>query len=110
MIAHFLLKVLFTSLFLIPLMVCSFVFGKIGFAESVMLAWDANAEKNLAGYKVYYYTDDQNELYSLDLHNGLSPITLDLNDMSDPYNPAFQLNGLRAGTTLFLGVTAFNVD
>ena len=39
------------------------------FAQDVILAWDANTETDLAGYKIYYGTSSRNYSTVIDVHN-----------------------------------------
>jgi hypothetical protein len=64
-------------------------------AQSVTLAWDSNAETNLAGYRLYYGTTPRN--YSAHVQ------------VAKPNTDA-TVNGLQAGQTYFFAVTAYTHD
>ena len=61
-------------------------------AEQVTLAWDANTESDLAGYKVHYGTASGSYTTSVDVHNVTTAI----------------VTGLTAGQTYYFVVTAYN--
>jgi hypothetical protein len=68
----------------------------------ITLAWDANTEPNLAGYKVYYDSDGSGEPYGgTGATEGDSPI--DVGNVTE-----FTLYGLSDGEVHFLAVTAYN--
>ena len=60
----------------------------------VGLAWDANSEPDLAGYKIYYGTASGNYSHSVDVGN----IT------------QYTLAGLSEGVTYYLAATAYDAD
>lgn len=68
-------------------------------AADVTMAWDANRETNLAGYKIHYG-------YS----SGIYEITLDipLANLSDPQNPWLVVTGLDENTNYYFVCTAYN--
>ena len=61
-------------------------------AEQVTLAWDANTEADLAGYKVHYGTASGSYTTSLDAHKVTTAV----------------VTGLAAGQTYYFVVTAYN--
>ena len=61
-------------------------------AEQVTLAWDANTEPDLAGYKVHYGTASGSYTTSVDVHKVTTAI----------------VTGLTAGQTYYFAVTAYN--
>jgi fibronectin type 3 domain-containing protein len=61
-------------------------------AEQVTLAWDANTEPDLAGYKVHYGTASGSYTSSVDVHKVTTAV----------------VTGLTAGQTYYLAVTAYN--
>ncbi len=61
-------------------------------AEQVTLAWDANTESDLAGYKVHYGTASGSYTTSVDVHKVTTAI----------------VTGLTAGQTYYFVVTAYN--
>ena len=63
-------------------------------AEQVTLAWDANTESDLAGYKVHYGTASGSYTTSVDVHKVIPSI----------------VTGLTAGQTYYFVVTAYNAS
>ena len=61
-------------------------------AEQVTLAWDANTEPDLAGYKVHYGTASGSYTTSVDVHKVTTAI----------------VTGLTAGQTYYFAATAYN--
>ena len=80
------LAVLASVLVLIPMI----AFG----AASVDLAWDANTEPDLAGYKIHYGTASGHYSHTIDVHNTTQYTLTDLDD----------------GVTYYLAATAYDVD
>ncbi len=71
-------------------------------AMDITLAWDANAEPNLAGYMIYYDTDSSGEPYDgTEAMEGESPI--DVGNVTE-----FTLSDLPDGVVHFFAVTAYN--
>ena len=71
-------------------------------AMDITLAWDANTEPNLAGYKVYYCSDGSGEPYGgIGATEGDSPI--DVGNVTE-----FILHGLLDGEVHFFALTAYN--
>lgn len=88
----------------------SLLFG-IANAADVTLAWDANTEENLAGYKLYYDGDSDSEMYQgTSAAEGDSPITIYVEDLADEDAPAFTLTGLNEGQFYYFSLTAFDSD
>lgn len=80
-------------------------------ASEVTLAWDANSESNLAGYKLFYKTGSPEAPYDgTGLFEGDSPITINLADLEMVSAPTFKLTGLEEGKTYYLALTAFDTD
>ncbi len=80
-------------------------------AAEVTLAWDANTESNIAGYKLYYDSDSDTEMYQgTDANEGDSPIVIYLKDLADPTSPTFTVTGLTTGQYYYFSLTAFNTD
>jgi len=85
---------------------------------SITLAWQpstTNADgtpcTDLAGYKIYYDTDQSGAPYDgAGLAQGDSPITVPVSSLADPSNPAFALSGLTTGTTYYIAVTAYDTS
>jgi type IV pilus assembly protein PilY1 len=63
-------------------------------AAQIKLAWDANSESDLAGYKVYYGTSSKSYSGSVDVGNAT----------------AYDLTGLTEGQTYYIAVTAYNTS
>jgi chitinase len=63
-------------------------------AEQVTLAWDANTELDLAGYKVHYGTASGSYTTSVDVHNIIT----------------YTVTGLTAGQKYYFAVTAYNAS
>ena len=92
--------------------------GTNGAEASITLAWQpstTNADgtpcTDLAGYKIYYDTDQSGAPYDgADLAQGASPITVPVSSLADPSNPAFVLSGLTTGTTYYIAVTAYDTS
>ncbi len=80
----------------------------ISSAAEVTLAWDANTEPDLMGYKIYYNTSPGDPYYSTDADQGISPITVLLKDLDDQYNPKFTLTGLGDSGDYYFALTAFD--
>jgi hypothetical protein len=76
-------------------------------AMDVTLAWDANRETDLAGYKIYYGTVQGGPYDGSGSSDGGSPITVPLNDLSNLVSPEFTVHGLPDATYYFV-VTAYN--
>src|SRR4030043_2145923 len=81
----------------ILIIICSififlFLLPGSGFSAQIRLAWDANTESDLAGYKVYYGTISKSYINSVDIGNEIS----------------FTLTGLTQGQTYFIVVTAYD--
>lgn len=80
-------------------------------AAEVTLAWDANSEENLDGYKLYYKLDSSGTPYNgTGLNEGDSPVTIYLEDMENSSSPQFTLTGLGDGQIYFFALTAFDTD
>ena len=86
---------------------CFFVGGE------VTLAWDANTEPDLVGYKLYYdinsgYPYSPAEEYQA--NEGASPITITVESLEDPDNPEYTLTGLTMGQLYYFVVTAYDTE
>lgn len=81
-------------------------------AEEVTLAWDANSESDLAGYKLYYKIGDLDSGPPFDgttATQGDSPVTITLSDLSDSTSPEFTLDLKQDGYYDF-ALTAFDLS
>ena len=65
-------------------------------STSIQLSWNANPESDIAGYKVYYDTDQAGYPYAT---------SVDAGDVT-----SHTLSGLNTGTTYYLAVTAYDSD
>ena len=78
-------------------------------ARDITLAWDANSEPNLRGYKIYYKTGLSGEPYGgTGADQGNSPITVPIENLADPNNPEYTLSGLHDNEVYFFRATAYN--
>jgi Fibronectin type III domain len=83
--------------------------GAKAVSSAVTLAWDANNEPDLAGYRVYYNAGSSGPPYvGTGADQGNSPINVPLESFGDPGNPSFTINGLDEGETWYFAVTAYN--
>lgn len=81
------------------------------FAAEVTLAWDANSESNLSGYKLYYENETDDDFYGgTGASGGDSPITIYLLDLMDPDLPTYTITGLQERTYYYFALTAFDSD
>ena len=91
-----------------------FCFQSSSYAADITLKWAANAEPDLAGYKIYYTKGFSGAPYDgVDIDQGTSPISLTIDDPDDPYyvdpdNPELLLTGLDDNEDYFLVVTAYD--
>src|SRR5712691_6950538 len=72
---------------------CSFA-PALSSAAQVTLAWDANTDPDLAGYKLYYGTSSRSYQSSVDVGNVTS----------------YTLSGLLEGQTYYFAATAYNLS
>jgi hypothetical protein len=78
------------------LVVFSFIFlsAQNGYSAQVKLAWDANTEPALAGYKIYVGASSRNYDHSVDVGNSTE----------------YTVTGLADGQTYYLAATAYDTD
>ena len=81
----------------------------LGYALDVTLAWDANSETDLAGYKLYYGTTSGGPYNGSGSSDGGSPIVVPLNSLANPSSPEFTVHSLSDGITYFV-LTAYNTE
>jgi hypothetical protein len=80
-------------------------------AAEVTLVWDANSETNLAGYKLYYESETDLDLYQgTDANEGDSPITIYLEELTDLKAPSFSVTGLDVDQFYYFVLTAFDTS
>ena len=78
-------------------------------AANLTIAWDANSELDLAGYKIHYKTGSSGTPYDgANADQGSSGIDVPLADLADVNNPRFELTGLLEDVEYYLVVTAYN--
>ena len=79
------------------------------YSAEVTLAWDANAESDLASYKVYYKTGSSGVPYDgVGIDQGNSGISIPLDNLVTPDDPSFSLTGLHDNEFYYFVVTAVN--
>lgn len=74
---------------------------KIGTAD---LKWNANAEANLAGYKIYYGPSPRTGDCPPDGY----PEKIDVGKTDTPANPRYIIKDLEEGKTYYFSVTSYN--
>lgn len=82
-------------------------------AMDVTLAWDANEEADLAGYKLYYDTDSGHPYEGTGAENGTAPSPIDVplaeDEDPDPLVVQYTVRNLPEGVHYF-AVTAYNTQ
>lgn len=102
---------IFLLVFPVVFLLATSLFFAVANAADVTLAWDANTEKNLAGYKLYYDSDADDEMYQgTGATEGDSPITIYAEDLENADAPVFTLTGLTDGEYYYFSLTAFDAD
>jgi len=103
--------------FFIVLTISFVIFQQTVWAKDVTLAWDANTESNLAGYKVYYVPGASGGQILANYAGsgaieGSSPIVMPLTADESPNTGIvqFTLHGLDQATTYCFVVTAYNSE
>ena len=80
-------------------------------ARDITLEWNANAEPNLAGYKLYYKTGSSGPPYEgTGAAEGDSPIIIPLKGLTNPNSPQFKIHGLSETETYLFVITAYTTD
>jgi hypothetical protein len=82
-------------------------------AVQVTLAWDANSESNLAGYRLFYNDTSGVPYDGVNASEGESPITINLEDLADATNPMYTITLVGDGSedvTEYFALTAFDTD
>jgi hypothetical protein len=87
---------------LIIVLLCTTV-AALSHAMDVTLAWDANSESDLAGYKVYYDT------HSGPPYGGTITVPLSLQSFT-PSTPQYTVPGLTDGVKYYFVVTAYDAE
>ena len=78
-------------------------------ASQVTLAWSANSEASLAGYRIYYKSGSSGEPYNgSGIIQGTSPVEIPLSSLADSSNPEVTLTGLAEGTDYYFAATAYD--
>lgn len=102
---------IFFLVFPVVFLVTTCLFFAVANAADVTLAWDANTEENLAGYKLYYDGDSDTEMYQgTGAAEGDSPIIIYVDDLTDDEEPTFTVTGLDEGQYYYFALTAFDTD
>ena len=78
-------------------------------ARDVTLAWDANSETDIAGYKIYYGKIPGGPYNGSGSSDGASPIVVSLSSLLNPSSPEFTVHGLPRGTYCFV-TTAYDTE
>ena len=80
------------AIFTLTVLLFTFVLSQSALAAQIKLAWNANTDPDVVGYKVYYGTSSKSYSGSVDAGN----VT------------AYTLTGLTQGQTYYICVTAYN--
>jgi len=85
--------------------------GGAAYAMDINLAWAANSEADLAGYKIYYKTGISGPPYNGEgASEGDSPISVAVEELKNPNSPQYIIHGLSDTETVYLTLTALNAD
>ena len=79
------------------------------YAMNITLAWDANAESDLTGYKVYYGTISGGPYNGSGASAGNSPIVVPLSSLTNPSLPEYSINNL-PDATYYIVLTAYDSE
>jgi hypothetical protein len=85
------------------------LFQQSAWAKDVTLAWDANKEKNLAGYIVYYKTGHSGDRIKQNYTNHVE-VTLAQDENPDPNVVEFTVKNLADSENYVFAVTAFDSE
>lgn len=82
-----------------------------GYALDITLAWDANIESDLVGYKIHYDMDSGHPYEGIEAQEGSSPInmTLDQDEDSDPNTVQYTIHDV-PDSIYYFSVTAYNLE
>jgi hypothetical protein len=95
--------------YLIPVIIILLLPVTVMAASQVTLAWDANSEANLAGYRIYYKSGSSGEPYNGNgIDQGSSPVDVPLSSLSDSSNPEVTLTGLTESVDYYFVATAYD--
>jgi hypothetical protein len=86
----------------------TFFSANLAAAAEVTLAWDANTEPDLAGYKIYYDTSSGPPYCGTEADQGTSSIIVLVEDLDDPDFPEYTITGLGEKDDYYFAVTAFD--
>lgn len=78
-------------------------------AMDATLAWDANSETDLAGYKIYYDEDGVPPFGGTGASNGASPQVVPLSSIT-PSSPQWTVRGLDALKKYYFAATAYDSE
>ncbi|MBN1848510.1 MAG: fibronectin type III domain-containing protein [Deltaproteobacteria bacterium] len=86
-----------------------FSFQDAAEAMDITLAWDADPEDNIGGYKLYYKTGSSGPPYNgTDAYQGPSPIDIPVTELGNPNHPEYTLTDLDDDQIHFFVVTAYS--
>ena len=95
--------------YLIPVVVILLLPVTVLAANQVTLAWNANSETSLAGYRIYYKSGSSGEPYNGNgIDQGSSPVDYPLSKLSDSSGPEVTLTGLTEGIDYYFVATAYD--
>jgi len=78
-------------------------------SADITIAWDPNSEEDLAGYKIYYKTNNSGPPYDgVNANQGTSGFVIPLEEFNNSQEPQITLTGLSDDTLYYLAVTAYN--
>jgi hypothetical protein len=81
------------------------------YAPTITIAWSANREPNLEGYKIYYKADSTTPPYDgAGLPEGDSPIVIPLSGLENHDSPQFTIHGLIKTKSYLFFITAYDKE